>query len=255
MGSGAVLGGKVIPAPVDVTSWLDGNPKLLSSHVKPRTRPVTQFILHRGVEVDSNDPLRTKGILDGRGLSSLFTLTPDGKLYQHFDPAVSRGAHATHHNVQSDSLDVQGPLSVKKSGSSHDLQRQVVVDHRMAIGRAKDDPAAKAKGQAAQRAAILARPMVRQKQWSLTPPQEATIRVFLPWWCKLRGIPLRACSEFRTFRVGGLGLADPVTDVTGIIAHAQCSGPGERVDGFAELHALKDPTTGITWRDGPEFWA
>lgn len=248
---GAVLSGQIITPPdgVEIVNW-HGDPKLLSKYTKPRTRPVTQFVIHRGSERASDDPMRTKGILDARELSSLFTLTPDGKLYQHFDPGTHRGAHATHHNVQSDSVDVQGPLAKSAGG----MAGQTLVDLKVAIGRAGGkDPATKAKGAAAQREAVLARRLVPLRQWSLTPAQAATLRAFVPWWCELRGIPARACSELRTFRVGGLGLADPTTDVTGILAHAQCSGPGERVDGFVELHALMG-APGIAWRPGPEFW-
>lgn len=250
LGRGIVLGGELIPAPEGVTcvNWHE-RPELLSRFTAPRKRPVTQFVLHRGHEGRSVDPLRTKRILDARRLSSLFTLTPDGLLYQHFDPATHRGAHATHHNVQSDSLDVQGPLSQRRTP----LDGQSLVELRVAIGRAGGkDAAERADGPEAQRAAVLARRQVRLRQWSLTPAQTATIRAFLPWWCVLRGIPARACDDLRTFRVGGLGVADPVTDVTGIIAHAQCSGPGQRVDGFAELEALRG-AHGIEWRG--DFWA
>lgn len=255
MGSGAIVSGKSFTPPVgvEIVNWHD-DPRLLSKHTSPRTRPVTQFVIHRGSERASNDPLRTKNILDTRKprpLSSLFTLTPDGRLYQHFDPGALRGAHASHHNVQSDSVDVQGPLSRK----AKPMPGQTLVEMKVAIGRAQGkDPATKAKGAEAQRAAVLARRLVPLRQYSLTPAQTATLRAFVPWWCELRGIPARACSELRTFRVGGLGLADPTTEVTGILAHAQCSGPGERVDGFVELHALMG-APGIAWRPGLEFWA
>ncbi len=251
--SGALIGGQNFGAPdgVVIRTWAD-DPELLSKFTAPRKRPVTQFILHRGVEAPSNDPMRTKRILDTRkpnGLSSLFTLTPDGHLAQHFDPALHRGAHALHHNVQSDSLDVQGPLSKSLAPAVG----QSLVTLRAAIGRKGDAPS-KATSPDARRAAILARKAVDLTQWSLTPAQAATLRVFLPWWCALRGIPSRACADYRTFRVGGLGLADPATNVTGILAHAQVSGPGERVDGFVELHALSG-APGIDWRSGAEFWS
>lgn len=247
--SGAVLAGKEAPAPAGlvITTWL-ADARLLSHHTAPRKRPITQLLIHRGAEVPSNDPMRTKGVLDARGLSSLWTLTPDGRLWQHFDPATDRGAHATHHNVQSDSIDVQGPLTKKLTP----MPGQELLRMSAAIGR-KGDAASKAATLAARQAAILARKAVPLEQWSLTPAQAIALRLFVPWWCALRGIPARACSALRTFRVGGLGLADPATNVTGILAHAQVSGPGERVDGFAELDVLLD-LPGIAWRGAADFW-
>lgn len=261
MGSGVVLGGMVIEAPAgDVTNWHD-SPALHSPFAVARKAAVTQFVLHRGTETRSNSPLATKRALEahGRNLSSLFTLTPDGRIYQHFDPSEFRGRHATHHNVQSDSMDVQGPLSRKAPGADGQTLLPLTVAIGLAPGKdgRQRDRAAVAHGAAAQREAVLTRRMVGIRQWSLTAAQADTIRIFLPWWCQLRGIPLRACSEYRTFRVGGLGVADPVTAVTGILAHGQCAGPGMRADGFVELEALRTGPrgSGIEWRPGAEFWS
>ena len=254
-GLGVVLGGVRIPSPVPVVTWLEC-PELLSVHTSQRTRPVTQLVLHRGAETRSLDPMATKAILDGRKLSSLFTLTPDGVIHQHFDPAKLRGRHCEHHNVSSDSIDVQGPLGQRTAP----YDGQTLFAFSCAIGLAKSkegthrDAAALAPTPAAARAAVLARKMVRVRQWSLSPAQAETLRLFVPWWCALRGIPARACDELRTFRVGGLGLADPATDVTGVLAHAQVAGPGDRIDGLIELRTLQEAGV-LDWRAAEDFWS
>lgn len=271
----AIVNGEEVEAPAGLMliNWLDGDgiPALLSKYAPERKLPPTQLVFHRGSEIedgadvdkeidteaeavevvgtgDEDDPMRTKRILDRRELSSMFTLTPAGVLYQHFD-AAQRGRHATHHNVQSDSVDVQGPLSRKRRG----IAGQELLTLPYAIGR-KSDAASKARGREAQQAAILARRYVKVKQWGLTPQQQRALALFVPWWCELRGIPLRACDDWRTFRVGGKGRKDPTTDVTGLLAHTQISGPGQRVDGCVALHALKQSGVPIEWRPGPEFW-
>lgn len=249
VGAGVVLGGVRVPSPVQVVTWLE-RPELQSVYAPGRTRPVTQLVLHRGAETRSLDPMVTKRVLDGRKLSSLFTTTLDGALYQHFDPATKRGRHCAHYNPTSDSIDMQGPLSQRQAP----YEGQTLLDFSCAIGRA-GDAASKATTQEAQRAAVLARKMIRVRQWSLSPAQAETLRLFVPWWIGVRGIPARACDELRTFRVGGLGLADPATGASGVLAHGQVAGPGERVDGLVELLALQaGGGSGLTWRDGPSFW-
>lgn len=272
----AIVGGEEVEAPAGLMliNWLDGDggiPGLLSKHAPKRKLPPTQLVFHRGSEAqdgadvdeeidteeeavevvgtgDEDDPMRTKRILDRRSLSSMFTLTPAGVFYQHFD-TDQRGRHATHHNVQSDSIDVQGPLSRKRRG----MAGQELLTLPYAIGR-KGDAASKARGRTKQEAAILARRYVKVKQWGLTPQQRKALAIFTPWWCELRGIPLRACDDWRTFRVGGTGRKDPTTNVTGLLAHTQISGPGQRVDGCVALHALKQAGVAIEWRPGTEFW-
>ena len=92
------------------------------------------------------------------------------------------------------------------------------------------------------------------KCWSMTPEQREALKLFLPWYCELRGIELTACEDWRTFRVGGLGAGDPVTNVKGIIAHCQIAKPGSRVDGILPLHHLKeDGCTEIRWREAENF--
>ena len=194
-------------------------------HTNARSRPVTHLLLHRGAERRRKSETyaeATLRALAAQQYSTTFTLDVDGTIAQHFDPADRRGRHAIHHNVQSDSIDVAGPFSRKLSPVAGQEPR----DLRMAIGRATDH----------------GRPLERRyapvRCWSLTPAQRAALALFVPWWCGVRGIPLRACSDWRTFRVGGLGLGDAVTGVTGILAHMQVAGPGSRVDGAIELEAL-----------------
>lgn len=84
--------------------------------------------------------------------------------------------------------------------------------------------------------------------------QTAALAIFLPWWCRLRGIPLTACEDWRCFRLGGAGQADPVTNVKGILAHTQISDPGGRVDGILPLHHLKERGVDLGWRSGEDFF-
>lgn len=248
----AIVGGRPVQAPdgMSVTTWL-GRPDLLSVHTDTRQAPPTQLVIHRGAETLSCDPSRTKRILDKKRLSSLWTLTPDGRLWQHWDPADRCGRHATHHSGRSDSIDVQGPLGLAASP----CRGQHVVELSVAIGRAKADAATLAATPEGQRAAVLARRRLPLRQWALTPAQADALAAFLRWWCPLRGIPLRACEGLRCYRVGGLGVADPATRVTGILAHAQVAGPGQRVDGLLELHTLRARSdTEIAWRPEAEFW-
>lgn len=199
-----------------------------------RKRPVTQFVLHRGAEKPSGYKTysaATEAILDSKGFSTTFSMEPDGTIYQHFDPQDRRGRHAQYHNIQSDSIDVCGPLSSKAKG----LPGQVMLNLQVAIGNEDD----KLKPQD--------RPLRAYSCWSLTPEQGAALRAFLPWYCALRGIPAKACSDLRTFRTTGLDARDPICGFRGIVAHAQVSAPGRRTDGFAELEALKGAA--IEWVD------
>lgn len=208
-----------------------------------RTRPVTQFVLHRGFEGSYNPKYnyaaKTEMVLDARGLSGTHSMDLDGTIYQHFDVGTRRGRHATYHNVQSDSLDIGGPFSIDRKPSPD----QVRGDFKAAISGKSLPPMARKYGQV--------------KCWDLTPAQKEALAIFIPWWCKLRGIPLTACEDWRCFRLGhGAGQADPVTNVKGILAHTQISGPGARVDGILPLIALKakGDSTGIRWRSGDEFF-
>lgn len=206
-----------------------------------RQAPVTQFVFHLGAEGRMGLPnyaAATETILDQKGLSTTFTMDVDGTIYQHFDPSMRQGRHAPNHNHQSDSLDVAGPFSK----STKALSGQMAMTYMMAIGRKNDGlpPRQRQYGQV--------------KCWSMTPKQSEALRLFVPWYCKLRGIPLTACRDWRTFRVGGLGLKDPVTNVKGLLAHCQIAGPGERVDGIRELDELLRANVPIQWRDGKDFF-
>src|SRR5690606_13044076 len=102
-----------------------------------RKHTVTQFVLHRGAEShrkNENYAVATERILDGRGLSTTFTMDIDGTIYQHFDPAFRRGRHATYHNIQSDSMDIGGPFSQKRKKE----EGQTPLTLKMAIGRTND---------------------------------------------------------------------------------------------------------------------
>ncbi|OHD17996.1 MAG: hypothetical protein A2Y38_06390 [Spirochaetes bacterium GWB1_59_5] len=206
-----------------------------------RTSPVTQLVFHLGAEGKMGLPnyaAATEFILNEKGLSSTFTMDADGTIYQHFDPTLRAGRHAPNHNHQSDSIDIGGPFTPK----TKPLDGQVAISFKAAIGQKNDGMP----------------PMQRKystvKCWSLTPAQRAALILFVPWYCKLRGIPLTACEDWRTFRVGGLGLKDPVTNVPGLLAHCQIAGPGERVDGIRELAELKAAGVPIKWRSGQDFF-
>lgn len=241
----AVINGKghTPPAGLKLVNHIEegGIPAQLGDTAE-RKRPVTQFILHRGwaggYKPGRNFAAKTEETLDARGLSSSFSMDIDGTIYQHFDVGTRRGRHATYHNVQSDSLDIGGPFSWGRKPAPG--QEKFVL--KMAIGRTKDTkpPLARAYGTV--------------KCWSLTPEQEQAVLLFVPWWCELRGIPMRACSDWRSMRVGGLGLEDPVTGVTGILAHMQVSGPGRRVDGVLPLIALEESDVDIEWRPSKKFF-
>jgi len=207
-----------------------------------RKHEVTQFVLHRGwsgsYKPTINYAAKTEATLDARGLSGSHSMGIDGTVYQHFDPAVRRGRHATHHNVQSDSLDIGGPFDWKTTPAPG----QEKLTFKAAIGRKNDGKPP------------LARTYGSVKCWTLTPAQEEALKLFIPWWCQLRGIPLTACEDWRTMRLGGVGQKDPVTNVKGILAHAQISGPGSRVDGFLPLIVLKDSDVPIAWRSAVDFF-
>ncbi len=217
-----------IPAQIDDTS--------------KRTRPVTQFVLHRGwaggYKPGRNFAERTEATLDARGLSGSHSMDIDGTVYEHFDVGLRRGRHATHHNVQSDSLDIGGPFSQRHKPAPG----QVKITFKAAIGRKNDGKPP------------LARRYGTVRCWTLTPAQEEALKLFIPWWCKLRGIPLTACEDWRTMRIGGVGRKDPVTNVKGILAHAQISGPGSRVDGILPLIVLKDSDVPVVWRAAEDFF-
>lgn len=206
-----------------------------------RKQAPTQFVFHRGwagsYKAGINYAAKTEETLDARGLSTTFSMDIDGTIYQHMDPSTRRGRHATHHNVQSDSLDIGGPFELSRTGAPG--QKPLTI--KMAIGRTND------------KVPPLKRSYGTVKCWSLTPEQEAALILFVPWWCQLRGIPLTACSDWRTFRIAGGGLKDPVTNVKGLVAHTQVSEPGARVDGILPLIVLKEARTPIVWRSAEEF--
>lgn len=209
-----------------------------------RKREVTQLILHRGwsggYKKGRNFAAKTEATLDRRGLSTSHSMDIDGTIYEHFDVAIRRGRHTSYHNVQSDSLDIGGPFSQKRTPAPG----QVKVKFKAAIGRRNDGKPPLKRGYGS------------VKCWSLTPEQEEALALFLPWWCELRGIPLTACEDLRTFRLSTrLKTRDPVTNVKGILAHTQVSSPGRRVDGLLPLIALrKRDDTGIEWRSGEDFF-
>lgn len=243
-GGTAIIDGQVYPAPAGLKYKNHKEPGGLPAQMNDtskRKRAVTQLVLHRGwaggYKAGRNFAAKTEATLDARGLSGSHTMDIDGTIYQHFDPAIRRGRHATYHNVCSDSLDIGGPFVQRRKPAPG--QHKTTI--QMAIGRKNDGKP----------------PLVRRyapvRCWSLTPEQEQALILFIPWWCKLRGIPLTACEDWRCFRVGGLGLKDPVTDVEGILAHTQISGPGRRVDGILPLVVLKNSDAPIIWRAGEDF--
>ena len=204
---------------------------------------VTQFVIHRGAEnkgKSGNYAKATEDVLDARGLSTTFSMDIDGTIYQHFDPAIRRGRHCTSHNVQSDSIDIGGPFTATLKPEPG----QVARTFSAAIGHANDGVP----------------PMNRKygtvKCWTLPSAQVAALGKFLAWYCPLRGIPATACEDMRTFRLSGeLKTKDPVTNVKGILAHAQISDPGQRVDGLLELLQVKESgIPGIAWRSGTDFF-
>lgn len=218
-----------IPAQLDDTS--------------PRKVKVTQFVLHRGwagsYKAGRNFAAKTEQTLDARGLSGTHSMDIDGTIYQHFDVGTRRGRHATHHNIQSDSLDIGGPFSQKRTPAPG----QVKVTFKAAIAGKSTPPLKRRYGSV--------------KCWDLTPEQKEALAIFIPWWCELRGIPLTACEDWRTMRLGhGNGRKDPVTNVKGILAHCQISGPGKRVDGILPLIALKEreDDINIRWRSAEDFF-
>lgn len=208
-----------------------------------RKHTVTQFVIHRGAETKmKSEPTyahATERVLDARGLSTTFSMAEDGAIYQHFDPALRRGRHASWHNVQSDSIDIGGPFMQTTSP----LPGQTAVRMMMAIGRVND------------KTPPLKRAYGHVDCWTMTPAQTAALALFLPWYCNLRGIPVTACEDWRCFRVDEtLGVNDPVTNVKGILAHAQIGEPGHRVDGCMELQCVKDAGAAIQWRSFKEFF-
>jgi hypothetical protein len=240
----AIINGMAHPVPdgLKFVNYLEPNgiPAEMND-TSPRKHEVTQFVFHRGAEgkrKGENYAQATERILDARGLSTTFSMDTDGTIYQHFDPAIRRGRHATHHNVQSDSIDIGGPFSQK----TKPVAGQKPLTVKMAIGRKNDGKPP------------LKRSYGTVKCWSLTPEQERALVLFVPWWCKLRGIPLTACEDWRTMRIGGVGVNDPVTNVKGLLAHTQISGPGQRVDGILPLMVLREADTEIEWRSAENFF-
>lgn len=224
-----IFNGEEVEAPegIKVVNFTQ-EPWIKSEHVVERKHPLTQLIVHRGAETNRNSAKRTKAVLDNRNLSTLFTMDIDGTIYQHFDPALYRGKHCTHHNVQSDSIDVAGVFTQPSSSA---LAEQNIVTLPVAIGRSKvyNDP--------------MLRKMVPFKYHDLTEAQKAALAIFIPFWCDLRGIEKQIYHEHRTIRKGGLGVKDPVTNLKGVFSHCQVADPGHRVDGVEVIELLKsDPS-------------
>lgn len=224
-----IIGGKGYTPPVGIkiVNYLEPNgiPAQLED-TSERKWPVYQFVLHRGAESirkGENYAQATERILDTRGLSTTFSMDIDGTIYQHFDPAVRRGRHCAFHNVQSDSLDVGGPFGRSRKL----LPGQEARTFQAAIGREGD------------RVPPMTRKYGIVRALTLPQAQVKALALFLNWYCPLRQIPLLACEDMRTFRIGGADEKDPVTKVRGVIAHAQVSDPGRRVDGFLELLQIK----------------
>jgi hypothetical protein len=210
----------------------------------PRKIEPYQFILHRGAEhrrESENYAQATERVLDGKGCSTTFTLDVDGVIYQHFDPGLRRGRHCSYHNEQSDALDVAGPFT---QASSKPLSGQKKLTLKMAIGRRND------------KLPPLSRKYGTVKCWTMTLAQRLALKVFIPWYCKLRGIPVTACEDWRTFRLsGGLKSKDPCTKgVKGILAHTNVAGPGSRTDGILPLVHLKEDGAEIEWRLAEDFF-
>ena len=231
------------PAGVTVVG-LDAPNALVASAraTDPRSKVVTELVLHRGAERKgsaANFAKSTFQVLEGRNLSTTFTMDVDGVIYQHFDPALRAGRHASGHNAISDSIDVAGPFDQARTP----VAGQVAYTFKAAIGRTGDnkDPLDRVYGTV--------------KCWTMTPAQVTALAAFVPWYCKLRGIPAIACDDWRTFRLSGkLGKRDPVSNVKGILAHAQISDPGRRVDGLLELAMIKQAGAAIVWRPGAAFF-
>jgi len=207
-----------------------------------RKRPVTQLVLHRGwagsYALGRNFAAKTEATLDAKGLSGTHSMDINGTIYQHFDVGLRRGRHCTHHNVQSDSLDIAGPFGLKTKPAPG----QQATSFLAAIGRTNDG------------VPPLQRKYSTVKCWDMTDEQKAALALFIPWWCEIRGIPLTACEGWRTFRLSShSGIKDPATNVKGIVAHAQVSSPGRRVDGLLPLIALKASNAMIEWRSAEDF--
>jgi len=219
-----------------------GVPALLDD-TGARQEDPTQMLIHRGAQTHRKDETyaqSTERVLDSKGCSTTFTMGPNGVIYQHFDPQDRYGIHCRYHNRQSDSIDIAGPFDQTKKPETG----QEKITLKMAIGRNND------------RKPPLTRKYGTVKCWAMTPAQRTAFALFLPWWCNLRGIPLTACKDWRTFRLSGKhGTKDPVTDVVGILAHTQVANPGSRVDGILPLHhLLEDGCPGIEWRSAEDFF-
>lgn len=245
--SGSVIIGGVSHQPppgVKVVSFLDegGIPAELDDTSRRKIDPY-QFVIHRGAErkrkSEANYAVATERVLDARGLSTTFSQDIDGTIYQHFDPAARRGRHASYHNPQSDSIDIGGPFSQKVPP----MPGQEKLTLKMAIGRKNDG-----KPPLTRRAGTV-------RCWTMTTEQIENLAGFIPWYCKLRGIPVTACEDWRTFRLSGkLGTRDPVTKVKGILSHTNISNPGARVDGVLPMYHLKEYGADIQWRSGADFF-
>lgn len=232
------------PAGIKIVNYLEPNGiPAQKDDTSERKHQVFQFVIHRGAESHlkgENYAQATERVLDARGLSTTFSMDIDGTIYQHFDPVLRRGRHCTYHNVQSDSIDIGGPFTATRKPVADQVKRTF----QAAIGRAGDNVP----------------PMTRKygtvKCWSMPPAQVTALAKFLAWYCPLWNIPVIACEDMRTFRLSGdAGINDPVTNVKGILAHAQISEPGARVDGFLELLQVKESgIAGITWRHGVDFF-
>jgi len=231
------------PEGVTVVNHIEpgGVPAQISDTGRRQVAP-TQMLLHRGTETHRKGETyaqSTERVLDSKGCSTTFTMGPDGILYQHFDPKDRYGIHCRYHNRQSDSIDIAGPFDQKRKS----VAGQEKITLKMAIGRKND------------RKPPLARRYGTVKCWTMTDEQREALKAFLPWYCNLRGIPVRACEDWRTFRLSGKhGTKDPVTNVKGIIAHTQVAGPGSRVDGILPLHHLQLDGADIEWREAEDFF-
>jgi hypothetical protein len=234
----------VPPEGITVVNYLQkGGVPANPRNLRDRQYPPYQLVIHRGGQVKSkredNYAQSTERFLDANGCSSTWTLNPDGVFYQHFDPANLRGIHCASHNRQSDSIDVAGPILIKKG-----LEGQERKTIQVAPGKKNDH------------LPPLKRKMVDLECWSLTPAQRESLKIFVPWYCGLIGVPAVACDEWRTFRLSGyLKEKDPVTDgVKGIIAHAHVANPGSRLDGWLPLQHLKEDGAEIEWRGAEDFF-
>ncbi len=229
-----ILNGKSVAPPegVKVVNYAEkGGLRASTRALSPRTATVTQLLLHRGSQAVVDGARHTLNVLEAKkpnACSTTFIIALDGVIYQTFDPAKYAGRHCIHHNHQSDAIDLVGPVQMKTSTGQElkGVRGQEIWPLPLAIGREGDN------------LPPYARKVVTTRQWSPTPAQQEALARFVPWWCSIRGIPRVACADPRTFRLGGLGPKDPITNQRGIFGHIQVAGPGTRVDGAVEIESL-----------------